>query len=65
MNKIYSKTHRHTNSEIKILKAFRIIKTGHAQQKTMWWEKTMEFLEATPNAVKQSLKNSKRKLPTT
>jgi len=37
MNKIYSKTHHHTNSEIKILKAFRIIKTGHAQQKTMWW----------------------------
>jgi len=37
----------------------------HSRKQCGGGKKTMEFLEATPNAVKQSLKNSKRKLPTT
>lgn len=37
----------------------------HSRKQCGGGEKTMEFFEATLNAVNQSLQNSKRKLPTT
>lgn len=64
MNKIHSKTHHHKISNIKILKTSQMIKTGHAQQKTMWRGnkiKVIDSLVATLNAVKQSLQNSLKK----